>query len=105
MLEINPNCSVFYPDDNGATADVILELDGTGKSTFLQMIIDLALYRMKKDERNYIVHLNPKKVCQSQMLLTLEGKLYVSSKKSTAWRFDLSTGRNATSSCFEISSR
>ncbi len=30
FLEINPNCSVFYPDNDGATADVILMLDGVG---------------------------------------------------------------------------
>ncbi len=35
MLELNPNCSIFYPDDDGSTADVILMLDGFGKSISL----------------------------------------------------------------------
>jgi len=59
LLEINPNCSVFYPDDDGGTADVILQMDGTGKSSFLQMVIELAFSRKKKEEKNYIVQLSP----------------------------------------------
>ncbi len=39
MLEINPNCSVFYPDNDGATADIILMMDGYGKKKFLQTMI------------------------------------------------------------------
>jgi hypothetical protein len=30
MLEINPNCSVFYKDEDGGTADIILMNDECG---------------------------------------------------------------------------
>jgi len=48
LLEINPNCSVFYPDDNGATADEIIRLDGYGKKNFLKQLIEYGLKRQKK---------------------------------------------------------
>jgi hypothetical protein len=59
MLEINPNCSVFYPDDNGATADVILMLDGAGKADFLDKMIRFALHRHKKQMPPYKIQLHP----------------------------------------------
>jgi len=59
LLEINPNCSVFYPDDNGATADVILMMDGTGKDKFLKLIIDYALAKQRKTKKKYNVQLDP----------------------------------------------
>ncbi len=45
LLEINPNPSLFYPDHDGATADVILMRDGYGKARFLSTLIELALLR------------------------------------------------------------
>jgi len=59
MLEINPNCSIFYPDDNGSTADLILMFDGFGKKAFLQSIINYAFHRKRKQDKNYVVRLNP----------------------------------------------
>jgi D-alanine-D-alanine ligase len=47
FLEINPNCSIFYPDDNGGTADIILAYDGQQKQGFLQKMIEYALLRAK----------------------------------------------------------
>jgi len=61
LLEINPNCSVFYPDDNGATADVILMMDGTGKVAFMRLLIDYALLKQNKYKKKYHVQLDPKR--------------------------------------------
>jgi D-alanine-D-alanine ligase len=57
FLEINPNCGVFYPDDNGGTADDILILDGTGKRRFLEQMMEFALTRKRSLERPYQVRL------------------------------------------------
>jgi D-alanine-D-alanine ligase len=58
FLEINPNCGVFYPDDNGGTADDILLLDGTGKAKFLEQMIEFALVRQRSLERPYHVRVS-----------------------------------------------
>ncbi len=55
FLEINPNCSLFYADEDGATADEILQLDGTGKPRFLRRMIDYALRRARAAARPYAV--------------------------------------------------
>ncbi|MFN8522125.1 MAG: SET domain-containing protein-lysine N-methyltransferase [Chloroflexota bacterium] len=59
FLEINPNCGVFYSDDNGGTADDILRLDGVGKAGFLEQMIEFALARQKNAERAYVVRKHP----------------------------------------------
>jgi len=63
LLEINPNPSVFYPDDNGATADEILKLDGYGKKNFLTQLIEYGLKRHKKNTLNYNIWLETEKGC------------------------------------------
>lgn len=55
FLEINPNCGVFYPDDNGGTADDILLLDGIGKAGFLQQLLAFAFTRQRRLVRAYRV--------------------------------------------------
>jgi len=59
FLEINPNCGLFYPDDNGGTADDILLLDGIGKAGFLRRMIEFAVARQQLAERAYVVRLDP----------------------------------------------
>ena len=59
FLEINPNCGVFYPDDNGGTADDVLLLDGIGKAGFLQQMLDFAFARQRSLARRYRVQLDP----------------------------------------------
>ena len=61
FLEINPNCGVFYPDEDGGTADDILVLDGTGKERFLQQMIQFAFARQRSLERPYRVRLDPRR--------------------------------------------
>lgn len=60
LLEINPNCSVFYPDDNNATADqILLFAEGAdGKRHFLDTIVRHALTRHQKhNNRTYVVRI------------------------------------------------
>ena len=59
FLELNPNCSIFYPDDNGATADVILALDGCGKARFAEQIIEFALHRRQLASLPYVIRFDP----------------------------------------------
>ena len=48
FIEINPNCAIFYPDENGGTADMILAFDGGQKPRFLQDMMRHALLRQKR---------------------------------------------------------
>ena len=48
FLEMNANPSIFYRDDDAATADMILSLDGFGKKQFMDLIIRYAINRQKQ---------------------------------------------------------
>lgn len=58
VLELNPNCSLFYPDDNGATADVILAFAGE-KAQFVRDQLDFALWRREQKRPRWVVKLDP----------------------------------------------
>lgn len=45
MLEINPNCGMFYPPEEPGSADVILQHDPRGHRGFLDLILASALRR------------------------------------------------------------
>jgi D-alanine-D-alanine ligase len=47
LLEINPNCGIFYPPNEPGSADFILINDHLGHSGFLDLIIRSALKRKK----------------------------------------------------------
>jgi D-alanine-D-alanine ligase len=59
VLEINPNCSLFYRDDDGSTADDILLHDGIGKAGFLRQMIAYALARQERVTPRYRVRRHP----------------------------------------------
>ena len=61
FLEINPNCSLFYRDEDGSTADDILMHDGIGKAGFLQQMIDHALARREQAVPKYEVRRDPER--------------------------------------------
>ncbi len=48
MLEINPNCGVFYPETDPASADLILRWDGDGHAGFARRVVDAALARHRR---------------------------------------------------------
>ena len=45
MLEINPNCGVYYPPSDPGTADIILAHDPAGHAGFTRNLVDAALVR------------------------------------------------------------
>jgi D-alanine-D-alanine ligase len=51
LLEINPNCAVFYPEGSFGSADLILAADAEGHRGFLRHQIDLALRRQASRRR------------------------------------------------------
>ena len=59
MLEINPNCSVFYPTGSFGSADAILALDRGGHRGFLEHLIACARRRQRRALPAYEVHFDP----------------------------------------------
>lgn len=51
MLEINPNCGVFYPPHAEGSADLVLELDPSGHRGFVETILRAAYNRVRKPEK------------------------------------------------------
>ncbi len=46
LLEINPNCGIFYPPDGPGTADLILQFDPRGHAGFIELIFAAAKKRV-----------------------------------------------------------
>ena len=57
MLEINPNCSVFYPPDAPGGADAVLHEIPGGHADFVETIFAHALARQRANRRRYVVEL------------------------------------------------
>jgi D-alanine-D-alanine ligase len=51
MLEINPNCGVYYPRDNPGSADLCLAHDPDGHAGFTRQLIRAALRRHRRPGR------------------------------------------------------
>jgi D-alanine-D-alanine ligase len=47
MLEINPNCGVYYPATDPGTADIILSHEPEGHARFTRMLVESALARQR----------------------------------------------------------
>ncbi|MBM3262365.1 MAG: hypothetical protein FJY97_02930 [candidate division Zixibacteria bacterium] len=58
MLEINPNCGVFYPPEDAGSADFILMNDPGGHAGFVDTILRAALSRHAKRRKKYEVRLH-----------------------------------------------
>ncbi len=58
ILEINPNCGVFYPPDAMGSADLALTHDPRGHKHFVDMILRAALKRSRKTRPRWQVVLN-----------------------------------------------
>lgn len=50
MLEINPNCGVFYPSTDPGSADIILAHDPEGHVGFTRLLVEAALARHRRQE-------------------------------------------------------
>jgi D-alanine-D-alanine ligase len=55
MLEINPNCGIYYPLDAPASADLILQQDPAGHEGFTRLIVQAALARSARSRRAWEV--------------------------------------------------
>jgi D-alanine-D-alanine ligase-like ATP-grasp enzyme len=55
MLEINPNCSVFYPPDAPGGADAVLLGVAGGHEDFIDAILADAVARRRANRRRYVV--------------------------------------------------
>jgi D-alanine-D-alanine ligase len=60
LLEINPNCDVFYPLDSPGSADFILMNDPAGHIGFTRQIIRAAFARQARQRRNWEVQSSSK---------------------------------------------
>lgn len=55
MLEINPNCGVYYPPADAGSADLCLQHDPAGHEGFTRLLVRAALRRHAARERGYRV--------------------------------------------------
>ena len=55
LLEINPNCGVFYPPENPGSADFILMHDPAGHEGFARQIVEAARRRQERRQRKWEV--------------------------------------------------
>ncbi len=58
MLEINPNCGMFYPPEDPGSADLCLFYDPVGYEGFMRAVIAAALKRKEERRRNWTLSLN-----------------------------------------------
>lgn len=59
MLEINPNCSIFYPPQEAGSADFILLQQPGGHHDFAEKMLGAALNRQQKQRRKWQLTLHP----------------------------------------------
>jgi D-alanine-D-alanine ligase len=53
MLEINPNCGVYYPPEAPGSADLILQSDPAGHAGFTRTLVEAAFARHRRRERRW----------------------------------------------------
>ncbi|MEZ4727801.1 MAG: SET domain-containing protein-lysine N-methyltransferase [Caldilineaceae bacterium] len=58
ILEINPNCGLFYPPETMGSADLALTHDPRGHKHFVDMIVRAAFQRARKQRKQWQVVLN-----------------------------------------------
>ncbi len=59
MLEINPNCELFYPPEDAGSADFILLKDPAGHQGFVDTILAAALNRQKRQRKAWAIRPRP----------------------------------------------
>jgi len=59
MLEINPNCSIFYPPQEAGSADFILLQQPDGHKDFADKMLKAALNRKAKSVKKWKIFLHP----------------------------------------------
>jgi D-alanine-D-alanine ligase len=59
MLEINPNCSIFYPPAEAGSADFILLQEPNGHRDFVERIVQAALKRQQRNTKKWKILYKP----------------------------------------------
>jgi D-alanine-D-alanine ligase-like ATP-grasp enzyme len=59
MLEINPNCGIFYPEFTWGSADKILSYDPRGHAFFVNHIVEVALARKRRQTKAFAIRKIP----------------------------------------------
>lgn len=59
MLEINPNCGLYYPRDDPGSADLILQIDPAGHEGFTRGVVEAALARNRRRQKPWRVRPRP----------------------------------------------
>jgi D-alanine-D-alanine ligase-like ATP-grasp enzyme len=59
MLEINPNCGVFYPATDPGSADLCLAAEPDGHSRFARRLVEAGLARWRRRQRGWEVRSTP----------------------------------------------
>jgi D-alanine-D-alanine ligase len=59
MLEINPNCGLYYPPDAPSSADLILQMDAAGHAGFTRLVVDAAIRRHARRAHPWEVRTRP----------------------------------------------
>lgn len=59
MLEINPNCGLYYEPEDAGSADLILLADPAGHEGFTRLIVKAALRRHERSSRSWEVRPRP----------------------------------------------
>ncbi len=82
MLELNPNCGLFYPPTDPSSADLILQWDPAGHEGFVRSVVESALARharrrpawevRRHDGRGYGL-VAARSVAEGETILGLEG--------------------------------
>lgn len=81
ILEINPNCGIFYGVDEPGSADLVLLNDSEGHSGFIELIFKAALVRQERLRPRGSVHYHPgrgyglyanKAIAAGEVILALE---------------------------------
>ncbi len=83
MLEINPNCGLFYPGSDPSSADLILRWDPAGHTGFIRTVIEAALRRHTRSQSCWTVQRRngrgyglfaTRPVAPGEVILSLEGR-------------------------------
>lgn len=59
MLEINPNCGIYYPETDPGSADLCLRFDPAGHEGFTRRLVEAALRRHARGRKSWVVRPRP----------------------------------------------
>ncbi len=82
MLEINPNCGVFFAPDESGSADFVLMYDPIGHTGFVEHLLNLALSRQRRQRRRQANTCTPLHRPQGQVCVRCKSKFAVTTAPS-----------------------